>query len=108
MAIKVVVGGSLEGHAVVKYALSSTAPDAVVEVGADGFRALELARRIRPDVVVLGPAISSVYGPQLVTRLREETPGSAVVCWTGLPYVDEATELTLAGAAGYLLKEDGP
>src|SRR5205823_3659684 len=37
-----------------------------------------------------------------------EAPASAVVCWTGRPDVDQAAELFLAGASGYLLKEDGP
>ncbi|HMC05365.1 MAG TPA: hybrid sensor histidine kinase/response regulator [Actinomycetota bacterium] len=108
MAIKILVGGSLEDHAVVKYALSSTMPDAVVEVAADGFRTLELARRTRPDLVVLDPAVSPISGPQLVARLREEAPATVVVCWTAEGDVEEATELLLAGSAGYLLKENSP
>ena len=108
MATKILVGGSLEDHAVVKYALSSTMPDAVVEVAADGFRTLELARRTRPDLVVLDPAVSPISGPQLVARLREEAPATVVVCWTAEGDVEEATELLLAGSAGYLLKENVP
>src|SRR5213080_2173348 len=107
MGIKVVVAGSLEDHAVVKYALSSTMPDAAVEVAADGFRALELARRSRPNVVVLDPGMSSLAGADLVARLRHEAPDSPVVCWTGRPDIDEATDVILAGASGYLLKDDG-
>ena len=108
MAVKIVVGGSDEDHAVVKYALSSTLPDAVVEMAADGFRALELTRRTRPDIVVLDPSISTISAPQLVARLREEAPSTRVVCWTAHGDADEASELFLAGAAGYLLKDDGP
>ena len=108
MAIRIVVGGSPEDLAVIEYAFSTTMPDAAIELGRDGFRVLELVRRGRPHVVVLDPAVSSISGPQLVARMREETPASPVVCWTSAPDVDEAADLFLAGAAGYLLKEDGP
>jgi signal transduction histidine kinase len=108
MGIKVVVGGSLEDHALVRYALSSGMLGAALEAGTDGFRTVELTARVRPDVVVIDPALPSISGPPLVARLREQSPQSAVLCWTARPDVDEAVDLFLAGAAGYLLKEDGP
>jgi signal transduction histidine kinase len=43
-----------------------------------------------------------------VQQLKEAAPRSAVLCWTGHPDVDVATELLRAGASAYLLKEDGP
>jgi signal transduction histidine kinase len=108
MAMRVVVGGSEEDRAVVQYALSTGTVDGKVEWGHDGFRVLELTDRTHPDVVVLDPDMPSVAGPELVARLRDRSPESAVVCWTGRPSVEEAVELLLAGASGYLLKEDGP
>jgi signal transduction histidine kinase len=108
MAIKLVVAGSLEDHAVLQYALSSNMPDAQVEVGADGYRALELARRMHPDVVVVDPSVPGLSGVELVSRIREALPGKAIVCWSSRPDVDEASELVRAGASAYLLKEDGP
>src|SRR5437588_2964985 len=108
MGIKLVVAGSLEDHAVLKYALSSMMPDALVEVGGDGYRALELAHRTHPDIVVIDPAVPELGGADLVSRLREAVPDSAVMCWTGHADVDEATDLLRAGASAYLLKEDGP
>jgi signal transduction histidine kinase len=108
MAIKVVVGGSLEDHALVRYALSAGMLQTAVDAGTDGFRTLELTGRVRPDVVLVDPSIPSLSGPQLVARLRRESPASPVVCWTARPDLEEAVELLLAGAAGYLLKEDGP
>ena len=43
-----------------------------------------------------------------MARLREEAPATVVVCWTAEGDVEEATELLLAGSAGYLLKENVP
>ena len=51
MGIRVVVAGSLEDHAVLQYALATAMPDVQIEVGADGYRAVELVRRIHPDLV---------------------------------------------------------
>jgi signal transduction histidine kinase len=108
MGIRLVVAGSLEDHAVLKYALSSMMPDAQVEVGTDGYRALELAHRMQPNIVVVDPAVPELSGAELISRLKEVATETAVVCWTNRADVDEATELLRAGASGYLLKEDGP
>ncbi|MFN2543476.1 MAG: ATP-binding protein [Actinomycetota bacterium] len=108
MAINVVVAGSLEDHAVLKYALSS-AGQARVEVGTDGYRVLELAARMHPDVVVVDPAIpGDPTGETLVSRLKAAHPTMPVICWTARPDVDEASALLRAGATAYLLKGDGP
>ena len=108
MGIRLVIAGSLEDHAVLQYALSSTMPDAQVEVGTDGYRTVELARRL-PDLVVIDPAVSGgLAGVELVTKLKEAAPAVPIVCWTGKPDADQASELLRSGAAGYLLKEDGP
>ena len=108
MAVKLVVAGSLEDHAVLKYALSATMSDAEIEVGTDGFRAVELARRSHPDLVVADPHLPGMPGPELVARLKEAAPQSAVLCWTAKPDVDEAAELLRLGASAYLSKDDGP
>ena len=108
MAIKLLVAGSLEDHAVLKYAFASTMPDASIEVGSDGYRAVELVQRLHPDLVVVDPALpGELTGTELVAQLK--AAGTApVICWTARPDVDEATEFLRAGASGYLLKDDGP
>jgi signal transduction histidine kinase len=109
MAIKLVVAGSLEDHAVLKYALSASLPEASIDVGTDGFRAVELALRIRPQVVVVDPAVAGeLTGADLVARLKGAMPETAIACWTARADVDEAARLLRAGASAYLLKEDGP
>src|SRR3954468_17198290 len=104
MAIKLLVAGSLEDHAVLKYAFASTTPDASIEVGSDGYRAVELVHRLPPDLIVVDPGLpGELTGTELVSQLK--AAGTApVVCWTARPDVDEATELLRAGATGYLLK----
>jgi signal transduction histidine kinase len=109
MAVKLVVAGSLEDHAVLKYALASAMPDAHVEVGTDGYRALELVARTHPDAVILDPALpGEPAGPDLVARIKAIAPTAPVLCWTATPDVEAATQLLQAGASAYLLKEDGP
>jgi signal transduction histidine kinase len=109
MGIKVVVAGSLEDHAVLQYALATSMPDSQIEVGTDGYRAVELARRAHPDLIVADPAVrGGLSGFELISKLKEAAPSSPVLCWTARGDVDEATELLRAGASAYLLKDDGP
>jgi signal transduction histidine kinase len=108
MGIRLVIAGTLEDHAVLKYSLASVAADAEVEVGSDGYRAVELARRIHATVVIVDPMVPGLSGPELVAKLRETVPEAAVICWTAQADVEEAVELLRAGACAYLLKEDGP
>ena len=108
MSLSVVLAGSLEDHAVLKYALASAGPDSTVEVGSDGYRALELARRMHPTVVVVDPAVPGLTGEDLVTRIKEALPSIPIVCWTSHANVDEAVAVLRAGASAYLQKQDGP
>jgi DNA-binding NarL/FixJ family response regulator len=69
---------------------------------ADAAATLELARRHRPDVVLLDdelPGIGDVGGPQ---RLAAEIPDSEVVVLAGRFDRGSGVRAVLAGAAGYL------
>ena len=48
------------------------------------------------------------WGPDLVARLRAVAPSTPVVCWATSASPEDAAEIIRAGAAGYVLKEDGP
>src|SRR2546423_1284398 len=109
MGINVVVAGSLEDHAVLQYALATAMPDVGIEVGTDGYRAVELTRRVHPDLVVADPAVpGGLSGFELVSKLKEAAGAAPVLCWTASGDVEEAAELLRAGASAYLLKDDGP
>ncbi|MBA2775726.1 MAG: response regulator transcription factor [Thermomicrobiales bacterium] len=70
----------------------------------DASQALERAKRLRPDVVLLDLRMPGASGIQATRRLREQDYGGAVIVLTSYgdqAYVRQALE---AGADGYLLK----
>ena len=91
----------------------ATAPDIGVTGEAhDASGALERARTLKPDVILLDLRMPGASGVQAVRRLREgetaDAPGPAVIILTSYgdqAYVRQALE---AGADGYLLKSTPP
>jgi DNA-binding NarL/FixJ family response regulator len=81
--------------------------DAGIEVlgeASDGGEAVELARRLRPDVVVMDYAIP-VYNGALATRhIRAELPHTQVLILSMHSEPSYVANCREAGAAGYLLK----
>lgn len=74
----------------------------------DAAGAIELARSLRPDVILLDLRMPGASGVQAVRRLRELETRSAVIILTSYgdqAYVRQALE---AGADGYLLKSTPP
>lgn len=85
--------------------LLTTAGDIVVIGEAhDASGALEQARNLKPDVILLDLRMPGANGVQATRRLREQEVASAVIILTSYgdqAYVRQALE---AGADGYLLK----
>jgi DNA-binding NarL/FixJ family response regulator len=76
--------------------------------GHDAASAIELARTLKPDVILLDLRMPGASGVQAVRRLREVESRSAVIILTSYgdqAYVRQALE---AGADGYLLKSTPP
>ncbi|MBN8875590.1 MAG: response regulator transcription factor [Rhodospirillales bacterium] len=76
----------------------------IVGEARDGRSALEAARRLRPDIVVLDISIPELTGATVMTALQAELPATRVLVLTvheDRAYVRQMME---AGAAGYLLK----
>ncbi len=74
----------------------------------DAAGALERARALRPDVILLDLRMPGASGVQATRRLREQATASAVIILTSYgdqAYVRQALE---AGANGYLLKSTPP
>ena len=79
----------------------------VVGEAASGEEAVELAARIRPDIVLLDVGMPGVGGLNAAHRLAKQAPSSKVVILSqheDEEYVIEA--MVEAGAAGYLVKTD--
>jgi DNA-binding NarL/FixJ family response regulator len=77
----------------------------VVGEAADGVAALDLARVLRPDVVLADVRMPRMDGLELTRKLAGQTHVVVVTTFDLDSYVHEALR---AGAAGFLLKRSGP
>jgi len=76
----------------------------VVAEASDGYEAIELAARHRPDVILLDVGMPRLPGTDAAMHIVEKTPGARIVMVS--MHSDEAYVLRAlkAGARGYLLK----
>jgi signal transduction histidine kinase len=78
-----------------------------IEVTTDSEHAIEVAAGMQPDVIATELGLEGPKDVQLVRRLRDAAPLSAIVGWTRLRDPARVAQVLAAGASGYLLKEDG-
>jgi RNA polymerase sigma factor (sigma-70 family) len=76
----------------------------VVGEAQDGQEALELCRRLRPDLVVMDVRMPKMSGLAATHAIKRELPLTIVVMLTAFKDVDYLSEALKAGAAGYVLK----
>jgi len=76
----------------------------IVALAGDGRQALDLARRLRPDVVVLDVAMPELDGFQTLEQLRRDDPNARVVFLTMHTEDEFVTAAINGGAHGYVLK----
>jgi DNA-binding NarL/FixJ family response regulator len=76
----------------------------VVAEAENGRRALELARELSPDIVVLDTHLPDV-GPEAVRRIKEGSPGAGIIAFSMHTDRRFATGMLAAGASGYLVKD---
>jgi len=77
----------------------------VLEVVADGGRLVEVARRLRPDVVVADMSMPVLSGMDALRQMRADRPGIRLVFLTQYDDAALAGEAIRAGASGYVLKQ---
>lgn len=73
---------------------------------ADGSQAVELARRLKPDVVILDLSMPGTGGLEATREIRKALPQAEVLILTMHDSEGLVREVLAAGARGYLLKSD--
>jgi two-component system, NarL family, response regulator NreC len=76
----------------------------VVGEAANGREALQKARELNPDVVVMDLSMPELNGLQAAERLKAELPGIKVVAMTANEDESYLRQLVKVGAVGYVLK----
>lgn len=88
----------------VRMILTSQEDFEVVGEAANGREAVDEARKLRPDVVVMDISMPDVSGIEATRRIRSELPTVQVMGLTMHEDESYVFELLKAGAAGYVLK----
>jgi DNA-binding NarL/FixJ family response regulator len=76
----------------------------VVGSAADGRQAIDAAKLLKPDVVLLDLAMPVMDGLQALPELRAHLPNARIVIFSGFEHEALADEALLAGADAYIEK----
>lgn len=77
----------------------------IIAEAANGEEALEIACRLRPNVVIMDVAMPILNGIQCTHRIRESAPDVKIVALTIHKDKNYLTGMLQAGTSGYLLKD---
>src|SRR3712207_5981716 len=87
-------------------ALINTVPDMeVIAEGTDGRQAVELYRKLRPDVLITDLRMPGLTGVEAIAAIRREFPGARFIVLTTFDGDEDIYRSLQAGAQGYLLKD---
>lgn len=75
----------------------------VVAEASDGAEAVRLAESLRPDIVVLDLGLPDIAGHEVLSQIREVSPASKVVVFSGIDTADGAWIVNQVD--GYVLKD---
>lgn len=77
----------------------------VVGEAENGIQAVEIARKTKPDVVLLDMVMSNQDGLATIPKLKEVAPDARILVLTSFAEPDRVYQAIKAGALGYLLKD---
>jgi DNA-binding NarL/FixJ family response regulator len=101
----------VDDHPITRGALASLLSQSdftVVGEAGDGESAIEQARSLRPQVVLLDLSMPGLSGLEALPRIREAAPECEVVVLTASGTEENLLSAIRGGAAGYLLKSEPP
>jgi PAS domain S-box-containing protein len=100
----IVVDDALEVRLLVKRQLRLSGAFTVVAEGADGYDAIDLAARHKPDLLLLDVSMPEMGGLEALPRIKSVAPDTAVVLYTGFDEVGLAGRARELGATALLQK----
>ncbi|MBM7702747.1 DNA-binding NarL/FixJ family response regulator [Bacillus iocasae] len=107
--IKVLIA---DDHHVVRrgllFFLKTQAEIEVIGEAKDGVEAVELAQRLKPDVVLMDLVMPNMDGIEATKKLKEVEPNMKVLILTSFADQDHVIPAIRAGAVGYQLKDVEP
>ncbi|HEU0235995.1 MAG TPA: response regulator transcription factor [Candidatus Limnocylindrales bacterium] len=99
----------VDDHAVVRMGLRSFFDllDDIEVVGeaSDGSEGVAMARRLKPDVVLMDLLMPNMDGVTAIGRIKAELPETEIVTMTSFIEEEKVTAALEAGASGYVLKD---
>lgn len=95
----------LEG---IKAHLSAQAEFEVVGDASDGLEALQKARQLEPDVILMDLSMPNMNGLDAISRLRQQVPKAKILVLSMHDNREYIARVVRHGARGYLLKDSAP
>ena len=80
----------------------------VVGEARDGQEAVDIVRRLQPDIVLMDLVMPQLSGIDAIPQVREASPSTKVIVLTSFADDEKVFPAVKAGAAGYLLKDAQP
>jgi len=71
----------------------------------DGHEAVELARKLEPDVILMDIAMPGMDGFQATRVIKKDQPAACILMLTGSNSRSDVDRARKAGAAGYVTKD---
>lgn len=80
----------------------------VVGEARNGREAVELARTLAPDVIVMDMLMPEMDGPEAIALIRQENPDARILVLASFGESARVAAAMRAGAMGYMLKDSEP
>jgi NarL family two-component system response regulator LiaR len=80
----------------------------VVGEAAAGKEAVDLARTLLPDVILMDMIMPGMDGPEAIALIKQDNPNARILVLTSFGESKQVAAAIQAGALGYLLKDSSP